>query len=467
MGLTGHICFCIVTTPKGRVFSSLAPCLKERSKIEKLIEGSDMIEATVKHRSFPTYWAIGLFVFTNTMICYFDRVNFSIAAPTIMKLFEWDMGILGLAMSMFGVGYILTQIPAGLLADRFGGRRVLAAGSVGWSFFTMLTPFASTPLLMCSVRGLLGMAEGLNFPGSTSVLSKWVPRRARARIQGLNLSGVAAGPLIATPLTIWIITGFGLKAMFIFYGILGFLWAGGWLLYSTENPSEHKGMSREILREIEVGQAVETTISVGNAPTRSKAVWGLTTAYFCFTYTWWLFLNWLPTYLVHARGYTAIKMGFFASLPWFAALISTNGAGWLSDALVKRGFSAGSARRTLIYIGAPAMALSLWFVPQAENAEVAVGLITLTISLAGLNLPGFWSLPIDMNVQKAGFITGMMNTGSALASILAPGVTGYVAMWFGWSAALGLGSLLALLSAIIMYLTMPKSSLNQCHRPAY
>jgi ACS family glucarate transporter-like MFS transporter len=422
---------------------------------------SDHVEAKVKGRSLPAYWMIGLFIFTNTMICYFDRVNFSVAAPTLMKLFHWDMGVLGLAMSMFGVGYILTQIPAGLLSDRFGGRKILAAGSMGWSFFTVLTPFAATPLLMYLVRGMLGLAEGLNFPGSTSVLSKWVPRKARARIQGLNLSGVAAGPLIATPLTLWIMTMFGLKAMFYFYGILGFLWTAAWLLYSTENPADHKGMSRKELKEIEAGHVVEATVSVGDAPVRSKAVWELATAYFCFTYTWWLFLNWLPTYLVQVRGYTTIKMGFFASLPWLAALISTNGAGWISDALVKKGFSTGSARRTLIYAGAPAMAVCLWLVTRAGNAEVAIGLITLTISLAGMNFPAFWSLPMDINVRKAGFITGMMNTGSALASIVAPGVTGYVAMWFGWTAALGLGSILALLSAIIMYLTVPKPISNQ------
>ncbi|MBM4325376.1 MAG: MFS transporter [Deltaproteobacteria bacterium] len=421
----------------------------------------EQITKEVKQRFIPTYWVIGLLIFANTMICYFDRVNFSVAAPTIMKLFHWDMGILGLAMSMFGVGYIFTQIPAGLLSDRFGGRKILAAGSMGWSFFTILTPWAATPLLMYLVRGMLGLAEGLNFPGSTSVLSRWVPRKARARIQGLNLSGVAAGPLIATPLTLWIMTTFGLKAMFCFYGILGFLWTAVWLLYSTDNPAEHKGMTREDLKEIEEGQVAEATVSVGDVPIRSKGVWGLATAYFCFTYTWWLFLNWLPTYLVQVRGYTTIKMGFFASLPWLAALISTNGAGWLSDALVKRGFSIGSARRTLIYVGAPAMAVCLWFVTQAGNAEVAVGLITITISLAGMNFPAFWSLPMDMNVQKAGFITGMMNTGSALASTVAPGVTGYVAMWFGWTAALGLGSVLALLSAIIMCFTLSRPISNQ------
>ena len=373
-----------------------------------------------------------------------------------MKFFNWDMGVMGMAMSMFGVGYILTQIPAGLLSDRLGGRRVLACGSVGWSFFTLITPFAAAPLFMYGVRGLLGLSEGLNFPGSTSVLSRWVPKRVRARIQGMNLSGIAAGPLIATPLTVWIMTTFGWQVVFYCYGTLGLLWAVAWLAYSTETPADHRRMTPEILKEIEEGKAAEAGVSVGDAPVRSTAVWGLAVSYFCFTYTWWLFLNWLPTYLVQARGYTIIKMGFYASLPWLAALIASNAAGWISDGLVKRGFSTGSARRALIYTGSPAMAVFLWLSTQVESAEMAVALITITILLAGLTLPAYWSLPMDMNVGKTGFITGMMNTGSALAAIVAPGTTGYLAMWFGWTSALGLGSVLAVLAAIVMFATVPR-----------
>ena len=80
------------------------------------MEGSDRAAAEVKQRSVPAYWIIGLFVFANTMICYFDRVNFSVAAPTIMKLFHWDMGILGLAMSMFGSGISSRRFPQDFLA---------------------------------------------------------------------------------------------------------------------------------------------------------------------------------------------------------------------------------------------------------------------------------------------------------------------------------------------------------------
>jgi len=119
-------------------------------------------------------------------------------------------------------------------------------------------------------------------------------------------------------------------------------------------------------------------------------------------------------------GYSIVKNGVLC-LPALAGRIDQHK--W-SRLAVRRSCEKGifhrQGKRTLIYSGAPAMAASLWLAAQAENAEAAVGLITLTILLAGLNFPAFWSLPMDMNVQKAGFITGMMNTGSALASIVAP-----------------------------------------------
>lgn len=406
---------------------------------------------------FRVYRVIGILIFINTLIVYFDRVNISIVAPTMMKYFHWDMGVMGLAMSMFGVGYILTQIPGGYLADKFGGRKILGYGSLGWSFFTFLTPFANTPTLMYMVRALLGLGEGVNFPAETSILSRWLPRKVRARIQGLNLSGIAAGPLIATPLTVWIMAVFGWQAVFYFYAALGVIWTAVWLAYSKDNPVLHKGVSSEELAEIATGQVEEAGEAVVGAPVRSTAVWGLAIAYFCFTYTHWLFINWLPTYLIQARGFTVIKMGFFAAVPWLAAFISMNVAGWISDGLVKKGFTTGKARRALIYTGIPGMAVCLLLVTQATNAYAAIALITVTMMFVGLNFPSFWSLPMDMHAQKSGLISGMMNTGSALASILAPGITGYVAMLSGWTAALSLASVLAIVSVIVIYFTAPKA----------
>lgn len=402
------------------------------------------------------YPIIGFLIFTNTLIVYFVRVNISIVAPEMMDDFGWDIGIVGLTMSMFGVGYMMTQVPGGLLADRYGGRRVLAWGSVLWSSFTLLTPLATTPGFMYSVRALLGLAEGVSFPAETSVLARWLPRKSRASFQGLNLSAIAAGPLIATPVSVWIMSAFGWKAVFYSFAELGFLWTVVWIAYSRETPSEHPGVTAEELAAIEGGREEDKSEAV-DAPLRSKAVWGLALSYFCFTYTFWLFLNWLPTYLVQARGFTLFKMGFFASIPWLAAFLSMNLAGWISDGLVRKGFSTGRSRRVLIQAGLPGMALFIWLAALAENDYVAISLITATMLLSGLNFPSFWSLPMDMHPKKAGLIAGIMNTGGALAGVLAPGVTGYVAMLWGWSVALYLAAAMAVLSVAIIGFTAPKS----------
>jgi MFS family permease len=151
-------------------------------------------------------------------------------------------------------------------------------------------------------------------------------------------------------------------------------------------------------------------------------------------------------------------MGFFASLPWLAAFLSMNLAGWISDALVRKGFSTGKSRRILIQVGLPGMALFIGLAALAENDYVAISLITATMLLAGLNFPSFWSLPMDMHPKKAGLIAGIMNTGGALAGILAPGITGYVAMLWGWSMALYLASAMAIISVAVIGLTARKST---------
>ena len=406
---------------------------------------------------FRVYPVIGLLIFLNTLIVYFARVCISVVAPDMMNELHWDMSVMGLTMSMFGVGYIITQVPGGWIADKYGGRRILGAGSVLWSLCTLLTPFAVTPTLMYWIRGLLGLAEGVNFPAETSVLARWLPRRSRARFQGLNLSGIAAGPLIATPLSVWIMSISNWQTVFYFYAAVGLLWTVAWMAYSRETPAEHKGVAPEELAAIEDDREADAVEAV-ETPLRSKAVWMLTLSYFCFSYTFWLFLNWLPAYLVQARGFTTIKMGIFAALPWLAAFCSMNLAGWISDALVRRGFSTGGSRRALVYVGLPGMAVFLLLAARAEDAHTAVCLITVTMMLAGLNYPSFWSLPMDMHAGKSGLISGIMNTGSALASILAPAATGYIAILWGWSVAMYLASALAIVSVAILYCTAPKSA---------
>jgi len=250
----------------------------------------------------------------------------------------------------------------------------------------------------------------------------------------------------------------GWKAVFYVYAAVGLTWAIVWVLYSKDNPKQHKGVSSEELEEIATGQAVTTSETIVGSIGRSKAVWGLAVAYLCFTYPYWLFLNWLPTYLVQARGFTIIKMGFFASLPWVAAFISMNAAGWISDGLVKKGLSTGKARRALIYTGVPGMAVCLLLATQATNAYMAIALITLTMMFAGLNFPSFWESAYGYectkswcNIRHHEHRKWNCRNSSSRRHRLRRDV-----IWLDYRS--NTSSFLAMLSVVVLYFTAPKAA---------
>ena len=175
------------------------------------------------------YHMVGL-LFCSTVVNYIDRVNISVAAPVIMRETGWDKGQFGLVFSAFLVGYALLQIPGGVIADRWGGRKVLALAFCGFSLFTALTPLGQSALaLLLAMRFLVGAFESVTIPALTSLNSRWIPRSEFARAQTLSLSGITVGQMVAYPLTTWLILHFSWPIVFYVNAVLGFVWAAVWL----------------------------------------------------------------------------------------------------------------------------------------------------------------------------------------------------------------------------------------------
>lgn len=408
-------------------------------------------------RRIPVYAWMGILIFTLTVVSYFDRLNISLAAPLLAKKYGWSAATMGMVFTMFGVGYILTQIPGGIIADKIGGRRVILLGTIGWGLFSLLTPLAVAPLAMYLVRAALGATEGVYFPAATSVIARWIPLRSRARFQGLNMSGISLGPLIATPLMAWMISTYSWQSAFWFSGILTLIWAVFWFLFSKDDPAKHPSVTQAELEEIQRGrdQISKEKTQVFESKVRTKAVWFLGLAYGLQTYVGWMFLSWLPTYLISARGFSIIKMGIFGTLPNLAMFLSMYLSGWISDNLAKRGHT-GDSRRPIIYVGLVCMSVFIWLTSQASNGYMAILFLTITYTFYGLNFPPFWSLPADISVSEAGVISGIMNTFSAGSAILAPLLTGILVSSFGWSTAIYTAAFTALLAIIFLLLSTPK-----------
>src|SRR5262247_1335273 len=142
------------------------------------------------------YNMIGL-LFCGTVVNYIDRVNISVAAPVIMKESGWDKGQFGLVFSAFLIGYALLQIPGGVIADRWSGRKVLALAFCGFSLFTLVTPWgANAFFLLLAFRFLVGVFESMTFPATASINSRWIPRQEFGRAHTFSISGVTVGQMI-------------------------------------------------------------------------------------------------------------------------------------------------------------------------------------------------------------------------------------------------------------------------------
>ncbi len=180
-----------------------------------------------ERKIWPRRYVLVALCFIATFICYMDRVNISVAVIALQQEFGWSNTVKGFVLSSFFVGYLVMQVPAGIIANKLGGKIVLGFAVVWWSVFTMLTPAAASLSLIALiiVRIALGLGEAATFPAVFSLYKNWVPAKERSRAVTLTLSGAHLGTLAALLLTGWVVDTFGWPMVFYLFGPLGFFWA--------------------------------------------------------------------------------------------------------------------------------------------------------------------------------------------------------------------------------------------------
>src|SRR5271165_5927351 len=261
--------------------------------------------AASRSSRFPYRYVVVAMFFCSTVICYIDRVNVSVAIIPMAHDKGYDAATQGLILSSFFWGYLLSQLVGGWVADRYGGKRVLAFGVATWSIATILTPPATASLgLLLAVRAALGIGEGVNFPAIHSLAAKWTKGSERARAVALNFTGIHLGTVLALLLSPPLILRFGWRALFYCSGALGFIWLLPWMLKSANRPEDSTRISRNEREEITSDRSAITT--PGSIPWRrifsEPAVWAIVLAHTCNNWGLYILLLWLPTYLNQILG---------------------------------------------------------------------------------------------------------------------------------------------------------------------
>ncbi len=368
-----------------------------------------------------------------TFICYIDRVNISVAIIPMAEEFGWDRGTQGLVMSSFFVGYLMTQIAGGWLADRFGGKIVLGVGVLFWSAFTVITPpaaFAGLTFLLMSRVGM-GLGEAVTFPSIYSLFSRWVPITERTRAIGLNASAIPLGTVCALLLTPIIVLSLGWEWAFYLFGTLGIFWYLMWQRYAVSNPADHPSITQEELELIGTNQEESTNPPSIKKMLGSMAVWALIVSHFCANWGGYVLLSWLPTYISEGLGVDFAAVGIFTMIPAMASFLFLNVAGWVTDRLISSGMNVTFVRKLMQTIGFGGSAIVLAVVGYVESAPLAIALMAFGNMVGAFALGGWGSNHIDLAPKHAGTLMGLSNTAGTLPGIIGVFVSGLILQWTG------------------------------------
>ncbi len=389
------------------------------------------------------------------LITYVDRVNVATAASEIRRELSLSNTQLGLILSGFAYPYLLFQVFGGWVGDRFGPRRTLFVCGLIWAAATILTGLAGGLLTLFLARILLGVGEGATFPVATRAMQSWTPAGRRGFAQGITHAFARFGNAITPPIVAALVVLVTWRGSFVILGCFSLVWVVVWVWYFRDNPAEHKGITSAELDRLPGRGVAPTTV-------RPKVPWKrltlrmlpVTVVYFCYGWTLWLYLSWLPSFFLQEYQLNISRSALFSSAVFFAGVGGDLLGGTISDAVLRRTGDLLKARRNVVVAGFIGSFFCLLPIFATRDLTVIVLSLGAAFFLAEIVIGPMWSIPMDIAGKYAGTASGLMNTGSALAAILSPLAFGFVVDLTGnWHLPFA-GSLALLLVGALLAFTM-------------
>jgi len=379
---------------------------------------------------------VALLSFTATA-SYLCRVNVSVAGVQMMKEFGLTQAAMGRVFSAFLLGYALFQIPGGMLADRFGARRVLAVSALLWVAVTvwMAGVTAGQVALLLGLRFLLGFAEAPTFPASAQAISGTFEASKQGRANGFVVAAIGLGSAIAPPLLTFVMVRSGWRAALLVSAVPA-LGAGlGWCFLFRE-------------RIWAAGKPVSDGRG-GRLGSRSFVL--LTLSYTLQGYVGYIFVFWFYLYLVEVRHFDLLRGAVWGSLPWVLSIAAIPMGGWISDRL-----GGLMGRRAVAAAGLCGGAVCLAVGAHTASAVAAAVCLAVSTALVLSTEAPFWATMMEIAGSRSGAGGGMMNMGSNVGGLISPALTPVLAEWFGWENALYWAAALSAVGGLLWLGIRPK-----------
>jgi MFS transporter, ACS family, tartrate transporter len=398
-------------------------------------------ERTLRHvnrRLMP--YLILLFI-----VAYLDRVNIGYAGLQMTHELGFSNAVFGLGGGIFFLGYMLLEIPGGVLAEVWSARKWMSRILLTWGFLASATGLIHSTREFYWLRFFLGLAEAGLLPAILVYISHWYRPADRGKavamfFMSIPASQVIGGPLSAIFLKIHWLGYSGWRWLLLVEGIPAIVLGIVTLFYLTERPEgarwlradEREWLVGELEREREARTShVPAWHALGNPRVLLLGV----TLFLGLTATYGVSL-WMPKIVEKLSSFGVSKVSLIAAIPYLVALPVMWLAGWSSDRTGERRWHAAIPR---IVAGA-ALAVCIY-----STDHVWISVLALSVAAAGFysSHAGFWPIP-NMLLGRAAAATsiGLINMFGSLGGFVGPYVIGYLRDKTG-----GFGASLLFLSA--------------------
>jgi ACS family hexuronate transporter-like MFS transporter len=409
-------------------------------------------------------WLICALLFFAATINYVDRQVIGILKPTLQGEFGWSELDYSWIVFSFQTAYAIGMLFVGKLMDKIGTRIGFALAIIVWSAAAVLHAYAVdlgsfmapvvvpivngivmtfngvssivgaapwTVVLSTSVIGfmvarfLLGLGEAGNFPASIKTVSEWFPKKERALATGIFNSGTNIGAL-ATPLLVpLIVVAWGWYEAFIITGLLGFIWlVFWWAIY--RRPEDDAKLSRVELDYIQSDPAEPTARIPWKRLFPHRQTWAFGIGKFLTDPIWWVYLFWLPDFLQKQHGLDIKTFGIPLAAIYIIADVGSIGGGYISGALIKRGWTINKSRKTAMLICALAV-VPIVFASITSSLWVAVLLIGIAAAAHQGWSANLFTISSDMFPKQAvGSVVGIGGMLGAIGGMIIAPIVGYI-----------------------------------------
>ncbi|VEN51312.1 unnamed protein product, partial [Callosobruchus maculatus] len=349
--------------------------------------------------------------------------------------FVWETDIQGYVLSSFFYGYVITQIPFGILAKRYGNIYFLGVGMLVNSLFGLLVPVAADMGIwwLIVVRFIQGLGEGPIVPCTHSLLAKWIPPNERSRMGAFVYAGAQFGTVISMPLSgLLSECRFGWPSIFYVFGAIGTIWCVFFLILVHEDPQSNTKMDVEERLYIQKQLGSKIGLPIPPIPwmsiIKSLPFWAILLAHMGHNYGYETLMTELPTYMKQVHKFSIKDNGILSAMPylamWIFSIFISHVADWM---LTKPYFTHTSVRKIINGIGQYGPAIALVAVSYTGcDRWLTVALLTVGMGLNGGIYSGFKVNHLDISPQFAGILMSFTNCMANLAGLLAPIYAGNV-----------------------------------------